>query len=145
MRRNGMKHQRDLHAYFVERVAQLAAERGLAIAGWQEMALDHSKAYNDAVRPSTIAVNCWTNAGDKGSRIAAEGWPLIISNVDYIYFDQTPNTHPEEPGLTWAALSMNSARFMPQSTPYALPTRPRRPMSPASLATCSQRPCVRVP
>lgn len=104
MRRNGMKHQRDLHAYFVERVAQLAAERGLAIAGWQEMALDHSKAYNDAVRPSTIAVNCWTNAGDKGSRIAAEGWPLIISNVDYIYFDQTPNTHPEEPGLTWGGL-----------------------------------------
>ena len=27
-----------------------------------------------------------------------------MSNVDYVYFDQTPTAHPEEPGLTWGGI-----------------------------------------
>ncbi len=104
MAESGMTDQKQLHAHFVERVAALAAERGLKIAGWQEIALDHSQEYNQHVLPVMAAVNCWTNAGDKGSRIAAAGYPLILSNVDYLYFDQTPSSHPEEPGLVWGGL-----------------------------------------
>lgn len=99
-----MAHQRELHAYFVERVAEMARRKGLKIAGWQEIALDHSEAYDNAVVPVVAAVNCWTNAGNKGPKIASKGYPLILSNVDYLYFDQTPTTHPEEPGLTWGGL-----------------------------------------
>ncbi|MDE6108917.1 MAG: family 20 glycosylhydrolase, partial [Muribaculaceae bacterium] len=104
MQEKGMTDEKQLHAHFVERVAELAAERGLKIAGWQEIALGHSQDYNDKVVPVMAGVNCWTNAGDKGSRIAAAGYPLILSNVDYLYFDQTPSTHPEEPGLVWGGL-----------------------------------------
>ena len=101
---SGMTHQRELHAHFMERVARLAAERGIRIAGWQEVALGHSKAYDDAVRPVVAAVNCWTNAGDNGRKIASNVDPLILTNEDYLYFDQTPTTHPEEPGLTWGGI-----------------------------------------
>lgn len=104
MAARGMKHQRDLHAYFVEKVAEIAARRGIKIAGWQEIALDHSPEYDATVQPQVAAVNCWTNAGDYGSRIASQGYPLILSNVDYLYFDQTPTSHPEEPGLTWGGI-----------------------------------------
>ncbi len=104
MAARGMKHQNELHAYFVGRLSRLAADRGLTIGGWQEVALGHSEAFNDSVRPTVRSVNCWTNAGDKGRRIAESGFPLIISNVDYLYFDQTPTTHPEEPGLTWGGI-----------------------------------------
>lgn len=100
----GMTDERQLHARFVERVADLAAERGIKIAGWQEVALDHSREYNDKVVPVMAAVNCWTNAGDKGREIASHGYPLILSNVDYLYFDQTPSMHPEEPGLVWGGI-----------------------------------------
>lgn len=100
----GMTHQRDLHAWFVQRVGEIAARRGVSIAGWQEIALDHSKEYDATVQPVVVAVNCWTNAGDKGSRIASQGYPLIMSNVDYLYFDQTPTSHPEEPGLVWGGI-----------------------------------------
>ena len=100
----GMKHQRELHAYFVGRVAEIAGRHGIDIAGWQEIALDHSDAYNEAVRPRVAAVNCWTNTGDYGRQIASQGYPLILSNVDYLYFDQTPTSHPEEPGLTWGGI-----------------------------------------
>jgi len=100
----GMTDQRELHAYFVERVAGIAAQHGIKIAGWQEIALNHSNAYNEAVKPHVVAVNCWTNSGDFGSQIASQGYPLILSNVDYLYFDQTPTSHPEEPGLTWGGI-----------------------------------------
>ncbi len=101
---NGLTDQRELHAYFVERVAKLAAERGLKIAGWQEIALDHADSYNATVQPVVMAVNSWTNAGTQGAKMAEKGYPVILSNVDYLYFDQTATTHPEEPGLTWGGL-----------------------------------------
>jgi len=104
MKEKGMKHQRELHAHFVERVAGLAAARGLKIAGWQEIALGHSADYDSTVMPVVAAVNCWTNASDNGQKIAAKGYPLILSNVDYLYFDQTHSGHPEEPGLTWGGI-----------------------------------------
>lgn len=100
----GLEDQRELHALFTERVAKMAAERGIKIAGWQEVALGHSKDYDAAVQPVMAAVNCWTNAGKLGREIAEKGYPLILSNVDYLYFDQTPTTHPEEPGLTWGGI-----------------------------------------
>lgn len=104
MSRLGMDNQRELHAHFVERLAALAAERGIKIAGWQEIALDHTAEYDSKVRPVTAAVNCWTNAGTQGSKMAASGYPVVMSNVDYLYLDQTPTTHPEEPGFTWGGL-----------------------------------------
>ena len=104
MAEKGLTEQRQLHALFVERVAEEAAKPGIKVAGWQEIALGHSKDYNDAVRPVIAAVNCWTNAGNKGVEIASAGYPLVLSNVDYLYFDQTPTSHPEEPGLVWGAI-----------------------------------------
>ena len=104
MEQRGFTEQRQVHAMFVEKVAGIAAARGIKIAGWQEIALGHTPEYNAAVRPQVMAVNCWTNTGDYGQRIAAQGFPLILSNVDYLYFDQTPTTHPEEPGLTWGGI-----------------------------------------
>ncbi len=104
MTEQGMTDQRELHAYFVKRVAGIAASHGVPIAGWQEIALNHSPEYDAEVVPQVAAVNCWTNSGTKGADIASKGYPLILSNVDYLYFDQTPTTHPEEPGLTWGGI-----------------------------------------
>ena len=100
----GISDQRELHALFVERVSDIASRHGVKIAGWQEIALDHTDSYDRNVKPNVAAVNCWTNAGDKGRQIAENGYPLVLSNVDYLYFDQTPTKHPEEPGLTWGGI-----------------------------------------
>lgn len=102
--KEGMKEQREVHAYFVHRANELAKERGVKIGGWQEIALGHSTSYDKDVQPNVMWVNSWTSADTKGKEIAAKGYPLIISNVDYLYFDQTPTSHPEEPGLTWGGL-----------------------------------------
>ncbi len=101
MHEQGMTEQREVHAWFVDKVCSLAAERGLKVSGWQEVAMRHSPEYDAAVRPVMLSVNSWTNAGNQGYEIASKGYPLVLTNVDYLYFDQTPNSHPEEPGLVW--------------------------------------------
>lgn len=100
----GLKDQREVHAYFNRKVTDIAAAHGLRIAGWQEIALDHGEEYDSHVRPHVTAVDCWTNAGDYGKRIAENGYPVVLANVDYLYFDQIPTTHPEEQGLTWGGI-----------------------------------------
>lgn len=102
--KEGMKEQREVHAHFVRKAAEIAKQRGVKIGGWQEIALGHSADYDKAVQPNVMWVNSWTSADTKGKEIVAKGYPMIISNVDYLYFDQTPTSHPEEPGLTWGGL-----------------------------------------
>lgn len=100
----GIADQRGVHAYFNERVARLAAERGIKIAGWEEIALDHSPAYDDIVRPVTLYVNRWTYAGKRDYQTSHKGYPVVLSNVDYLYFDMKYTGHPEEPGLMWGGI-----------------------------------------
>ena len=55
-----------MHAYFVRRVADDFAKKGIKISGWQEIALRHSDEYNEAVRPQVYSVNCWSTLHSKG-------------------------------------------------------------------------------
>lgn len=93
-----------IHGYFVEKVAELAKEKDIKIAGWQEIALNHPDDYDQKVVPVVEAVNSWTNASNQGLEMAKKGYPIIMSNVDYLYVDQTSTTHPEEPGMVWGGL-----------------------------------------
>ena len=104
MKEKGFTTQRELYAYFVERVAEIAKEKGVKISGWQEMALDHGDEFDSIVAPTFYSVNSWLNASNQGVRMAQSGFPVVLSNVDYLYFDQTPTLHPEEPGLVWGGV-----------------------------------------
>lgn len=104
MAEQGLRNQREVHAYFNRKVTDIAASHGLKIAGWQEIALDHGDEYDAHVLPHIAAVDCWTSAGDYGPRIAKAGYPLVLSNVDYLYFDHVYTSHPEEPGMKWGGI-----------------------------------------
>lgn len=104
MKRNGMSGQRELFAYFFQRLAKMAAERNIRLSGWQELALGHSGQHDEVLLPVVESVNSWTRAGRNSADMAAKGYPVVMSNVDYLYFDQTPSTHPEEPGFIWGGI-----------------------------------------
>ena len=105
MAEKGMTDQRELHAYFVERLVGMAKEKRIKIAGWQEIALDHSEEYDQEVLPVVAAVNSWTYAEDnKGLEMAKKGYPVVLSNVNYLYFDHHQSGHPDEPGMWWGGL-----------------------------------------
>ena len=106
MEREGLKSEKEVHAYFVRRVADDFAKKGIKISGWQEIALRHSDEYNEAVRPQVYSVNCWSTLPSQGQggvvqAIAESGYPVILSNVNHYYLDMCYSRHPYERGLTW--------------------------------------------
>lgn len=103
--------EKGLHAYFVKQIANILAERGIPMNGWQEIAIGHSDEYNAEVAPLTGGVNSWTVFNPKASidkhvsvQALKAGYPVILSNVNHFYLDQSYNYHPDEPGLTWGGV-----------------------------------------
>ena len=102
MKEKGMGHQRELHAYFNEKVAQMAREKGVKIAGWSEIAEKHSASYDSIVAPEIEYVNVWNHSRrNEYPELIEKGYPVVLSNVDLLYFDHNQTTHPEEPGMSW--------------------------------------------
>lgn len=106
MAENGLETERDMHAWFVRRMAKLLAEKNVPMFGWQEIALDHGDEFNTEVAPLTGGVNTWSTQVRKGNTLipvksVMGGYPTILSNVDKFYFDLSYSAHPEEPGLSW--------------------------------------------
>ena len=96
----------EMHGVFNQRVSDMLKEKGVKIAGWQEVVCDRPESYDQAVAPNTYAVNSWTQSlstPNAPSRQALDGnYPLILSNVNRFYLDMAPSYHPEERGLTWS-------------------------------------------
>ncbi len=104
--KEGIKTEKEIHAYFVRRVAESYAKKGIRTSGWQEVALDHENDYNKNVAPLMYSVNCWNtihNGVGKSvvDRIAEAGFPIILSNVERFYLDMQYAPNPMERGLNW--------------------------------------------
>lgn len=104
MQQNGYTTQKDLHAHFVKKIAEIAHGKGIKLAGWEDIADGYDAHYDSVVRPHIYMVNSWNYSGDRGSKIAANGYPVVMSNVDYLYFDHHHSSHPEEPGMLWGGI-----------------------------------------
>ena len=101
MREHGMTTEKELHAYFVTRMAQSLQRRGIPMFGWEEIAVGHGDTFNAAVAPATGGVNCWHATPDAAVKAVTAGYPVILSNVNRFYLDMAYSYHPEERGLTW--------------------------------------------
>ncbi|MCM1066376.1 MAG: family 20 glycosylhydrolase [Muribaculaceae bacterium] len=104
MDEKGFKEEKEVHAYFVNRLRELFAKKGVKLSGWQEIALGHSPEYNAETVPSSYSINCWSTLGRNKhivDEIAAAGYPIVLSNVEHFYFDMIYSHHPEERGLSW--------------------------------------------
>lgn len=104
MDEKGMKEEKEVHAYFVDRLRQIFDSKGVKISGWQEIALGHPDDYNKVTVPATYSVNCWSTLGRNKTivdEIAAAGYPIVLSNVEHFYFDMIYSYHPDERGLSW--------------------------------------------
>ncbi|MBO2682712.1 carbohydate-binding domain-containing protein [Shewanella algae] len=109
-----------LGAYFIERVSQMLAERGIEAAGWSD-GMSH---VNPANMPSPVQSNIWdivAHGGFKRAHAQANlGWDTVLSNPEVLYFDMPPAADPKEPGYYWASRSSNSRKlhsFMPDNLP----------------------------
>lgn len=94
-----------IHGEFVRRLASIMREKGVQIYGWQDIFTGYGKDHHEILAPVAGGVNCWATGYEPGKNVAElgvkNGYPIILSNVDYFYLDMLPSQSPEERGLHW--------------------------------------------
>lgn len=107
---NGIAGVADLKPYFINRVAQLANQRGLAMAAWEDgLMADSTRPFRrEQFDNNDVIVNAWDNIwewgyGDRAYRFANAGYQVVQSAGTNLYFDHPQEAHPKERGYYWAA------------------------------------------
>ena len=119
MAEKGMTTESQLHSYWAQNMADMLKERGMKVAGWQDIALDKDTTSANKLIPDIDFVNLWVTwiQGDytelPGQRAQRMNIPIVLSTANGYYFDMAYDWHPDERGLTWAGvtdefLSLNS-------------------------------------
>ncbi len=109
-----------LGAYFIERVAEMLADKGINPAGWGD-GMGHTEVSN---MPAVVQSNAWGRLIDPAHvaahRQANNGWDVVVSTPDATYFDFPYEADPKERGYYWASRQTNSRKvfeFMPDNLP----------------------------
>lgn len=111
-----MEKPHDLSEYFLKNITAMLEAKGISTAGWQEAALGHDAATDREVRERFAGVYCWETlpwwGGDEVPyRLANNGYPVILCNVNNFYLDMAYNKHPDEPGLYWGGFNTEYTSF----------------------------------
>jgi hexosaminidase len=111
---------KQLGGYFIERVANSLAAKGIRPAGWSD-GMGHT---NPARMPQGVQSNIWGGLFGGGVAEAHDhlnrGWNVVLSIPDYLYLDMPYAPHPQEPGYDWASRGIDTFKlfsFMPENLP----------------------------
>ena len=105
MKKNGWKGVEDLKDYYVSRVLDIAASRGVKIAGWQELVLRLHPLTEAKLATGLGFTNVWTVSHGREElpyQLANKGVPVIVSSAPNAYFDLAYNDSKLERGHSWA-------------------------------------------
>jgi hexosaminidase len=109
--------------YFLTRVSDMLAKKGLITGGWEEIALSKVKE-GDAVKhipnPAFVSKNfrpnVWNNVWGWGQedfayQLANAGYKTVLSNVTNLYFDLAYSKDPKEPGYYWGGFTSTKKAY----------------------------------
>uniref|UniRef100_UPI003F6B4C7D family 20 glycosylhydrolase n=1 Tax=Pseudomaricurvus sp. TaxID=2004510 RepID=UPI003F6B4C7D len=126
----------DLTGYFIEKVSNMVASKGIVPAGWN----DGMSATSVEKMPSTVQSNAWTPLFWDGHKSAHEQanrqWQVVISTPDVTYFDFPYTADPLERGYYWGSRATNTEQvfdFMPNNLPAHAEQWPDRQGNPMTL------------
>ena len=94
-----------LKDYYVGRVLDIAASRGVKVAGWQELVQNLQPETKEKMRKGLGFTNVWTVSHGREElpyQFANEGLPVVISSAPNAYFDLAYNDSKLERGHSWA-------------------------------------------
>ena len=89
---------------FTRGMLTLAQERGVKLAGWQEIVENIEPETLEQLKKQLLFVNAWETRGeneDLPARLANAGIPVLLSNVQHAYVDLAYSDDPNEIGLHW--------------------------------------------
>ena len=102
---------------FTRGMVQLAQERNLKLAGWQEMVENIEPETLEALKKQLLFVNAWSTLNERAdlpARLANAGIPVLLSNVQHAYVDLAYSDDPDDIGLHWGG-------YVDERKGYALP------------------------
>ena len=107
-----------LKDYYISRVLDLAEERGLKLAGWQEIGQHLEPATFERLKRNLAFTNLWAVSRGRDElayTYANEGVPVVLSNAPNLYFDFAYNRDKEERGHSWGGYvdERRSFSFLP--------------------------------
>lgn len=115
-----MSEVKQLGPYFIEKVAKMVSELGIVPAAWSD-GLSHANPDN---LPAKVQANAWEtlNSGghNKAHQMLNNGWDVVLSTPDVLYFDFPYEADPIEPGYYWGSRYTDSYQvfqFMPNNLP----------------------------
>ena len=89
-------HERhEMKELFTNGMLDLAEERGIRLAGWEDIAKGLEPETEERLKRSLYFMNVWNTDG-------IEGFPVVLSPAKYTYLDLAYSDAPEEIGLSWA-------------------------------------------
>lgn len=94
-----------LNDYFLNRVLDIAEERGVKIAGWQEVCQHIAPETFTRLRKSLAEANLWTVSHGRDVlpyTFAAQDIPVVVSIAPNCYLDLAYNSDRTERGHSWA-------------------------------------------
>ena len=108
----------DLTDYYVGRVLDLAEERGIKIAGWQEVCQHLAPETFARLKENLFFTNLWAVSRGRDElayRLANDGIRVVLSNSSNNYFDMAYNDSKLERGHSWASFidERRSFSFLP--------------------------------
>nr|WP_240778853.1 family 20 glycosylhydrolase [Shewanella sp. SNU WT4] len=112
----GVTDMNQLGGYFIERISQMLAQKGIEVAGWSD-GMSHTRIEN---MPTIVQSNVWDSLHAGGHKRAHQqanlGWDVVLSVPDVLYFDMPHAADPKEHGYYWATRASSSRKvfeFMP--------------------------------
>jgi hexosaminidase len=117
--RTGVK-AADLGGHFIEKVSALLAARGVVVAGWSD-GMSHAQ---PGRMPAKVHSNNWgalAGEGPASAHVQAnQGWEVVISTPEVLYFDSPQAADPKERGYDWPSRATDTRKvfdFMPENLP----------------------------
>lgn len=106
MAENGWTEPVQLKSYFIENVAELAASRGLKMAGWQEVVTGITPETFERVKSKLGNIYFWNARASRGLdelgyKLANAGCSVVLSNMTNAYIDFAYNSGKLERGHSW--------------------------------------------
>ncbi|WP_171022215.1 family 20 glycosylhydrolase [Thalassotalea litorea] len=109
-----------LGAYFIERVSHYLADKGIKPAGWSDgMGHTHADKMPENVQSNSWGVLSWGELPETIKQVN-QGWDVVLSTPDALYFDFPHEADPKEAGYSWASRHISTKKlfqFMPDNLP----------------------------
>ena len=85
----------EMKEFFINGMLDLAEDRGIRIAGWEDIAKGLEPETQERLKNSLYFINVWNTEG-------IESFPVVLSPAAYTYLDLAYSDAPGEIGLSWA-------------------------------------------